>query len=80
MKVCLFGRGGKVGSVLAPALEGSGHELAELPDAEVAVDFTAPGVVGGNVRRALEAGVPAVVEIKANTVTKLDISIDTGIR
>ena len=26
------------------------------------------------------SGVPAIVEIKANTVTKLDISIDTGIR
>src|SRR5439155_333781 len=53
--------GGKVGSVLAPALEGAGHELVELGDAEAMVDFTAPDVVESNVRDALEAGVPCVV-------------------
>ena len=61
MKVALFGRGGKVGSVLAPALEAAGHELVELADAEAIVDFTAPDVVEGNVRTALEQGVPCVV-------------------
>ena len=61
MKVVLFGRGGKVGSVLAPALEAAGHELVELGDAEAMVDFTAPEAVEGNVRAALEAGVPCVV-------------------
>jgi 4-hydroxy-tetrahydrodipicolinate reductase len=61
VKVALFGRGGKVGSVLAPALEATGHALVELGDAEVMVDFTAPDAVEGNVRRALEAGVPCVV-------------------
>jgi len=61
MKVALFGRGGKVGSVLAPALEEAGHELCELADADAMVDFTAPDAVAGNVQRALEAAVPAVV-------------------
>jgi len=31
VKVFLLGREGKVGSVLAPALEAAGHELVEQP-------------------------------------------------
>jgi 4-hydroxy-tetrahydrodipicolinate reductase len=61
VKICVFGRGGKVGSVLAPALEAAGHQLVELGEAEAMVDFTAPGAVEQNVRAALEAGVPCVV-------------------
>jgi 4-hydroxy-tetrahydrodipicolinate reductase len=61
VKVALFGRGGKVGSVLAPALETAGHELVELGDAEAMVDFTAPDAVEANVRAALDAGLPCVV-------------------
>lgn len=61
MKLVLNGRSGKVGSVLAPALETAGHELVELGDAEAMVDFTAPEAVEGHVQAALEAGVPAVV-------------------
>ena len=61
MRVVLFGRGGKVGRVLAPALERAGHELVELEQAEAMVDFTAPGAVEEHVRAALEAGVPCVV-------------------
>ncbi|MDX6490646.1 MAG: 4-hydroxy-tetrahydrodipicolinate reductase [Gaiellaceae bacterium] len=61
MRIALFGRGGKVGSVLAPALEAAGHELVELPEAEAMVDFTAPEAVVGNVMLALDAGVPCVV-------------------
>ena len=61
MRVCLFGRGGKVGSVLAPALERAGHELVELGEAQAMVDFTAPDAVEVNVRSALQAGVPCVV-------------------
>ena len=61
MKVCLYGRGGKVGRVLAPALETAGHELVELDAAEAAVDFTAPEAVVDNVLRALDAGVPCVI-------------------
>ena len=61
MRVALFGRGGKVGSVLAPALERAGHSLVELGEAEAMVDFTTPEAVGANVDAALEAGVPCVV-------------------
>jgi 4-hydroxy-tetrahydrodipicolinate reductase len=61
VKVTLFGRRGKVGSVLAPALENAGHELVELDQAEAMVDFTAPDAVEANVRAALEQGVPCVV-------------------
>jgi 4-hydroxy-tetrahydrodipicolinate reductase len=42
VKLALNGRGGKVGRVLAPALEANGHELVELDSAEAMVDFTAP--------------------------------------
>ena len=61
MKVKLFGAGGKVGSVLAPALREAGHELVELEAAEAMVDFTAPDVVVEHITAALEAGVPCVV-------------------
>ena len=62
MKVLLFGRRGKVGSVLAPALEAAGHELVESTrDAEAAIDFTRPEAVEENVRVALEDGAPVVI-------------------
>jgi 4-hydroxy-tetrahydrodipicolinate reductase len=61
VKVILFGRRGKVGSVLGPALEAAGHELVELGEAEAMVDFTAPEAVVRNISLALEAGVPCVV-------------------
>jgi 4-hydroxy-tetrahydrodipicolinate reductase len=69
MKVVLFGRDGKVGSVLGPQLVAAGHEvtgveLGEEPELEgfdAAVDFTAPGSVLGSMTRALSAGIPCVV-------------------
>jgi 4-hydroxy-tetrahydrodipicolinate reductase len=61
MRIALNGAGGKVGRVLAPALEEAGHELTELPDAEAMVDFTVPAAVAGNVGAAIAAGVPSVV-------------------
>ncbi|MGE5273902.1 MAG: 4-hydroxy-tetrahydrodipicolinate reductase [Verrucomicrobiota bacterium] len=62
MRILLNGRGGKVGSVLGPALEASGHELVDgLGDAEAMVDFTRPDAVVGNVEAAIDAGVPSVV-------------------
>ena len=61
MKVALLGAGGKVGSVLAPALVAAGHELVDLDEAEAMVDFTQPDAVVANVSRALDAGVPCVV-------------------
>jgi 4-hydroxy-tetrahydrodipicolinate reductase len=61
VKVALNGRGGKVGRVLAPALEPAGHELAELDAADVMVDFTRPDAVEANVAAALERGIPSVI-------------------
>jgi 4-hydroxy-tetrahydrodipicolinate reductase len=62
MKIVLNGRGGKVGSVLAPALEAAGHELVDdLGSAEAMVDFTAPDVALANVQAAIDARVPSVV-------------------
>jgi 4-hydroxy-tetrahydrodipicolinate reductase len=61
VKLVLNGRGGKVGRVLAPALEAEGHELVELDGAEAMIDFTAPDVVDANVRAALERGLPCVI-------------------
>jgi len=61
LRIAFFGRGGKVGSVLAPALEAEGHRLVDLAEAEAMLDFTAPGVVVENVTGALRAGVPCVV-------------------
>src|SRR6266516_3424106 len=42
MKITLNGRRGKVGLVLAPALEKAGHELVDLDTAEAMIDFTSP--------------------------------------
>jgi 4-hydroxy-tetrahydrodipicolinate reductase len=61
VKVALNGRGGKVGRVLGPALEGAGHELVELDAAEAMVDFTVPEAVEPNVRAAAERGLRSVV-------------------
>jgi 4-hydroxy-tetrahydrodipicolinate reductase len=61
VKVKLFGAGGKVGSVLGPALGQAGHELVELKEAEAMVDFTAPDVVVRNIEAALDAGIPCIV-------------------
>ena len=62
MKLVLNGRGGRVGSVLAPGLEAAGHTLVgALGDAEAMVDFTTPEAALANVRAAVTAGVPCVV-------------------
>jgi 4-hydroxy-tetrahydrodipicolinate reductase len=61
VRVLLSGRGGKVGRVLGPALEAAGHELVDLDAAETMVDFTVPDAVEGNVRAAVEHGVPCVI-------------------
>jgi 4-hydroxy-tetrahydrodipicolinate reductase len=61
VKLVLNGRGGKVGRVLAPALEAAGHELVELDAADAMVDFTVPEAVDANVSAALERGVPCVI-------------------
>jgi 4-hydroxy-tetrahydrodipicolinate reductase len=61
VRVALNGRGGKVGSVLGPALEAAGHELVSLEEAEVMVDFTSAEAVVEHVTAALDQGVPCIV-------------------
>jgi 4-hydroxy-tetrahydrodipicolinate reductase len=72
VKICLYGRGGKVGRVLGPALEAHGHELVELAGAEAAVDFTAPGAVVANMLAALDAGVPCVIGTSGADLAPVD--------
>jgi 4-hydroxy-tetrahydrodipicolinate reductase len=62
VNVLLNGRSGKVGSVLGPGLEAGGHTLVDTLDgADAMVDFTRPNAAAGNVRAAVDAGVPSVV-------------------
>jgi 4-hydroxy-tetrahydrodipicolinate reductase len=69
VKIALFGAGGKVGRVLAPALRAEGHDVTAigrgggdaLTGHEAAVDFTRPDAAAGNARSALQAGVPVLV-------------------
>ncbi len=66
MRVAVYGLGGKVGLVLAPALAAAGHGVVDGRAAgpegcDAAVDFTRPDAVGGNVAQCLEHGVPVVI-------------------
>ncbi len=69
MRIALFGREGKVGRALIPALEAAGHEVhglevgepVEIAGFDAAVDFTAPEAAPENVRTALEQGVSCIV-------------------
>jgi 4-hydroxy-tetrahydrodipicolinate reductase len=70
VKVLLNGRRGKVGSVLAPALEAAGHELTD-DGADAMVDFTRPDAVVDNVRAAIERGIPVVVGTSGADLTEV---------
>jgi len=66
MRVALYGAAGKVGVLLARALERAGHEVVDAradgpQGCDAAVDFTTPDAVGTNVASCLEAGVPVVI-------------------
>jgi 4-hydroxy-tetrahydrodipicolinate reductase len=77
VKVCLSGASGKVGTVLGPALAAAGHEVVDGRSSgpagcDVAVDFTRPDAVAGNVERCLAAGVPAVIGTTGFDVNEVD--------
>jgi 4-hydroxy-tetrahydrodipicolinate reductase len=72
VRVLLNGRGGKVGRVLAPALEAEGHELVELDAAEAMVDFTAPEAVETNVAAAVARGLPCVIGTSGFDTSRVD--------
>jgi len=66
VKLALYGVDGKVGTVLLPALVAAGHEVvdgrAQGPaGCEVAIDFTRPDTVVGNVGACLAERVPVVI-------------------
>ena len=69
MRVALLGHHGKVGRVLAPALEQAGHDVRgigrgdelDLGGVDAVVDFTTPDAVESNVGTALERGVACIV-------------------
>jgi 4-hydroxy-tetrahydrodipicolinate reductase len=72
VRVLLNGRGGKVGSVLSPALEAAGHELVkDLRKADAMVDFTTPDAVVANIEAAVDAGVPSVVGTSGADLTEV---------
>jgi 4-hydroxy-tetrahydrodipicolinate reductase len=72
VKITLNGRDGKVGRILAPALEAAGHELVDLDTAETMIDFTTPDAVEANVGAALERGVPCVIGTSSFDKSKID--------
>ena len=69
MKVAVFGARGKVGAVMAEALEAAGHEVVRIDlgdpvaidGCEAAVDFTQPDAVAGNVATCVRAKIPCVI-------------------
>jgi 4-hydroxy-tetrahydrodipicolinate reductase len=78
MKIVFNGRDGKVGRVLAPALEAAGHELADLAAADAMVDFTTPEAVEPNLSAALERGVPCVIGTTGFDHARIDELARTG--
>jgi 4-hydroxy-tetrahydrodipicolinate reductase len=77
VKVAFFGVGGKVGSVLVPALREAGHDVVDArtsgpEDCDAAIDFTTPDAVVENIERCLNAGVPVVVGSTGFDVAAVD--------
>jgi 4-hydroxy-tetrahydrodipicolinate reductase len=85
MKICLYGSGGKVGSLLAPALAARGHEVVDgrqdgPTGCDAAVDFTRPEAVAANVRAAVAAGAPVVIGTSGFDTAEVDlIARDAGV-
>jgi 4-hydroxy-tetrahydrodipicolinate reductase len=69
VNVLVFGRDGKVGTVLMQSLAAAGHDVSgvdagepvDLGGVDAAVDFTTPTAVLGNAMTTLAAGVPCVI-------------------
>jgi 4-hydroxy-tetrahydrodipicolinate reductase len=77
MKVALYGLGGKVGSVLAPALLAAGHDVVDGREAgpagcDAAVDFTRPDAVLENAGRCFEERVALVIGTTGFDVAVVD--------
>jgi 4-hydroxy-tetrahydrodipicolinate reductase len=77
MRIAVFGAHGKVGSVLMPALIARGHDpvdarLDVAEGCEIAIDFTRPEAVIGNVASSLAAGRPVVIGTSGFELTDVD--------
>jgi 4-hydroxy-tetrahydrodipicolinate reductase len=85
VKTALYGSGGKVGAVLAPALAAAGHEVVDAREAgpagcAAAVDFTRPDAVAANVEACLAEGVPVVIGTTGFDTAALDARArETGV-
>lgn len=78
MKVALYGAGGKVGSLLGPALVAAGHTVVDgrqhgPAGCDVAVDFTRPDAVSATVRACAKARVPVVIGTTGFDVAEVDM-------
>jgi 4-hydroxy-tetrahydrodipicolinate reductase len=79
LNVAVFGLGGKVGRVLAPALRERGDEVIDAREdgpegCDAAVDFTRPDAVTANAERCLAAAVPLVIGTTGFDLEALDRS------
>ena len=77
MRVALFGASGKVGTLLGPVLREAGHEIVDArasgpAGCDVAIDFTQPDAVTGNVEACLANGVPVVLGTSGFDVEAVD--------
>jgi 4-hydroxy-tetrahydrodipicolinate reductase len=77
MRVALFGASGKVGTLLVPALREAGHEIVDArasgpAGCDVAIDFTQPDAVTGNVEACLANSVPVVLGTSGFDVEAVD--------
>jgi 4-hydroxy-tetrahydrodipicolinate reductase len=85
VRICLYGSAGKVGSVVAPALEAAGHSVVDGRAAgpegcDVAVDFTRPDAVLQNAEACIAARVPFVVGTSGFDLEALDrMAHDAGL-
>ena len=77
MRVALFGASGKVGTLLVPVLREAGHEIVDArasgpAGCDVAIDFTQPDAVTGNVEACLANSVPVVLGTSGFDVEAVD--------
>lgn len=78
MRVALYGVGGKVGSILGPALVAKGHTVVDGREhgpagCDVAVDFTRPDAVVATVSACLEARIPVVIGTSGFDTAEIDV-------
>ena len=85
MRIALYGASGKVGRLLEPALREAGHDVVDArqdgpASCEVAVDFTRPEALQGNVAACLAGRIPVVIGTTGFDVDGVDAAArDAGV-